>query len=126
MSPFVVNGDLWRVIRVGAGDPRLVDRTGRERLATTDPSRMTVWLRSDLMPPILDKVLLHEVAHAVTISWGLLRPLGAMVESGHRVGVEEWSAQLMENHAIEAVNAASTVLGRPVCVMGECLGTPHD
>lgn len=79
-----------------------------------------MYLRDDLTPPLLDKVLLHEVAHAVTVSWGLLPEVGKMVTRGDVVGVEEWSAQLVENHAIEALNAATIALGRPVCVRGLC------
>jgi hypothetical protein len=36
-------------------------------------------------------------------------------------GLEEWAAQLVENHAIEAIQAAMEVLGRPVCVRGRCM-----
>lgn len=120
MGPFVVNGELWGVVRVGAGDPRLVDRTGLERLAVTDPRTRTVYIRRDLRPPMLDKVMLHEVSHAVTVSWNLLPRVRMDTVRGDVVGVEEWAAQLVENHAMEAVNAASEALGRPVCIRGLC------
>ena len=103
-----------------AGDPRLVDRTDTSRLAVTDPVGRMVYLRSDLVPPTLDRVLLHEVAHAVTVSWGLLPGLRHDALRGDVTGVEEWAAQLVENHAIEAVQAASDALGRPICVRGMC------
>lgn len=122
MGPFVANGDLWAVTRVPEGDPRLVDRTGRPRLATTDPSTRTVSVRSDVVPPLLDQVVLHEVAHALTISWGLLPALRAIIPPWAWVAAEEWAAGLVERHAIEAVTAAAQVLGRPVCVRGECMG----
>lgn len=121
MRAFVTNGDVWRVIRVSAGDPRLVDRTGTARLATTNPRTMTICIADQLEAPMLDKVVLHEVAHAITMSWDLLPRLRSEALRGDIIGVEEWAAQLVENHAIEAVNAASKVLGRPVCVRGECL-----
>lgn len=60
--------------------------------------------------------------HAVTISWGLLPRLRSDAMRGDVVAVEEWSAQLVENHAMEALEAASTALGRPVCVRGLCHG----
>jgi len=59
------------------------------------------------MPPLLDKVLLHEIGHAVTMEYGYK--------------VDEESAQLIENHAAEAIALASEVLGRPVCINGICL-----
>ena len=64
--------------------------------------------------------MLHEVAHAVTVSWGLLPLLYSDAARQGMTGVEEWSAQLVEKHAMEAVQAASTALGRPVCVSGLC------
>lgn len=120
MRPFTVNGQVWGVTRVPAGDPRLVDRTGTSRLAVTDPTGMVVYVNSELVPPLLDRVMLHEVAHAVTVSWGLLPRVRSDTLRGDVVGVEEWAAQLVENHAMEAVQAASEALGRPVCVRGLC------
>ena len=120
MRPFVINGDVWRVIRVSAGDPHLIDRTGGAKLAVTDSADHTVYVRDDLMPPLLDRVVLHEVAHAVTVSWGLLPEVRFGVLRGDIIDVEEWAAQLVENHAMEAVQAARTALGRPLCVRGLC------
>lgn len=121
MRTFVTNGELWRVIRVDAGDPRLFDRTGTERLATTNPSDHLIAVSRMVEPPLLDRVLLHEIAHAMTISWGLLPSLHEDATRGNVIGIEEWAARLMENHAIDAVIAASEVLGRPVCVRGACV-----
>ena len=120
MRPFAVNGDVWGVVRVPAGDPRLVDRTGDPKLAVTDSVGRMVYVRDDLRPPLLDKVMLHEVAHAITVSWGLLPRLRRDAMRGDLTGVEEWGAQLVENHAMEAVRAASVALGRAVCVRGLC------
>jgi hypothetical protein len=120
MRPFVANGDVWRVIRVPAGDPRLIDRTGWDKLAVTDEHAREVYVREDLRPPMLDRVMLHEVAHAVTFSWGLLPRMRREVLRGDIIGAEEWAAQLVENHSVEALRLASEALGRPVCVRGEC------
>lgn len=120
MRPFAINGDVWRVVRVPAGDPSLIDRTDTPRLAVTDAGNRTVYVRADLVPPLLDRVMLHEVAHAVTVSWGLLPTVRADAMRGDFVGVEEWAAQLVENHAMEAVQATRRALGRPVCIRGLC------
>ena len=120
MRPFVINGELWGVARLRSGDPLLVDRTGIPRLAVTDPESRMVYIREDLRPPLLDRVMLHEVAHAVTVSWGLLPRVREDTLRGDIIGVEEWAAQLVENHAMEAVQAASEALGRPICVRGLC------
>jgi len=120
VRPFVINGDVWGVALVPEGDPRLVDRTGSPKLAVTDESDLMVYLRDDLRSPLLDRVLLHEVAHAITVSWGLLPEVRRDTLRGDIIGVEEWSAQLVENHAMEAVQAARRALGRPICVRGLC------
>lgn len=122
MRPFVINGELWQVHRVPAGDWHLIDRTGSEKLATTDPATRAVYVNSGVTPPLLDRVVLHEVAHAVTLSWGLLGRLRSGIPIGSWVPTEEWAAQLMEGHAIEAIAAASRALGRPVCIDGLCAG----
>ena len=64
--------------------------------------------------------MLHEMAHAITVSYGLLGPLRDALPSRYWVDVEEWAAQLVESHAIEATRAASVALGRPVCIRGVC------
>lgn len=120
MRSIVINGDVWRVIRVPAGDPRLVDRTGMCRLATTDPRSRTISISESVHPPLLDKVLLHEVTHAITVSYDLLRPMRESVPRRSWVPSEEWAVQLVENHAIEALRLSRKVLGRPVCVRGSC------
>lgn len=120
MRPLVVNGQTWRVVRVPVGDPRLVDRTGAPKLATTDPQARTVHLRADLEPPLLDQVALHEAAHVVAAAHGMLPALRAAVPPSAWVPAEEWAAKATELHGIEAVDIASRMLGRPVCVRGFC------
>jgi len=122
MRPFVINGELWRVLRVPAGDRHLTDRTGLERIATTDPATRAVHVNESVMPPLLDRVMLHEIAHAITLSWNLLGRLRSWIPTESWVPTEEWAAQLVEGHAIEAVAAASRALGRPVCIDGLCAG----
>lgn len=110
------------MVTVPPGDMRLVDRTGFEKLATTDPVTRTVHVSSVVTPPLLDRVMLHEVAHAVTVSHHLLGGLDRARAS--RIGSEEWVAGFLEGYGLEAVEAASQVLGRPVCVEGTCHGEP--
>lgn len=115
-----MNGEAWRVVRVPPGDPRLVDRTGLSRKATADPAAREIAISELVMPPELDRVLLHEVAHAVTMSHGLLSGIRAVLPEDLWVPVEEWAAQVVENHAIEAAVLASRSLGRPLCISGFC------
>ena len=63
MKPIVLNGNIWRVIRVMPGDPYLVDRTGIPRIAVTDVANKMIGISWDVLPPLLDRVLLHEIGH---------------------------------------------------------------
>ena len=121
MRPVVINGDLWRVSLETLGSPALIDRTGRARLATADSDNKTIHILRSVAPPLLDQVLLHEIAHAVTMSYGLLDSLRAGLPEDSWVLAEEWSAQLIERHAVEAAVLAAEVLGRPLCIRGTCL-----
>lgn len=123
MRPLVIRGSAWRVVRVYPGDPFLIDRTGSLRVATTDAESKTIRISEAVMPPMLDRVYLHEAAHATMEEAGVpdLLPAGAM-----RVYLEELIAWFLETHAIEVVDAVSASLGRPACVDGTCLRRlPH-
>ena len=122
MNPFVVNNQVWQVETVEPGDPTLVDRTGVERLATTDPTTRTVRISSAVEPPLLDRVALHEAAHVMSIAYGTLIPLREILPERLWVPVEEWAAREVEANGIEAAELASRMLGRPVCVNGWCHG----
>lgn len=122
MKPFTVNGEVWRVARVKPGDPSLIDKTGEYRLATTDPKNRSVYILEDLKPPLLDKVLLHEVAHAVAVSYDLIDSLREIAPETFWDAIEEWSVRMVEKYGIEAAEAASVSLGRPICIGGYC----HD
>ena len=124
MRPFVVNGRLWRAVRVPPDDPRLIDRTGVRRIATADPSAYTICVSEEVVPPLLDRVMVHETAHAITMSYGLLDSLHGLIPADRRVQVEEWAVELVEKHGLEAAALASEALGRPVCVRGYCHDRP--
>jgi len=123
MLPVLIDGDLWRVERVSPDSPFLIDRTGNIKLATTDPVDKVIRVSSELSLPLFDKVLVHEMAHAIMVSHGLLGPLRANIDPDYWTFVEEWSAGFMEKHALEAVILTSKSLGRPLCIGGYCIMT---
>lgn len=121
MKPVVVGNDVWQINRVSPDNPLLIDRTGEFKVAVTDPLTRTIYISRELEPPMLDKVVLHEVAHAITVSYGLLPPLRSKIPPDLWVLVEEWSASLLEQYALEAGILASQALGRPLCIFGYCI-----
>ena len=80
MKPLVIRGHVWRVVRVSPGDPFLIDRTGVPRLATTDPSTRTIRISSAVMPPLFDRVFLHEAAHAMMEEAGVNELLSQLAD----------------------------------------------
>lgn len=121
MKPVILNGILWRVVRVKPGHPSLIDRTMSARIATTEPSTHTIYIRQDVVPPLLDKVLLHEVTHAITMSYNLLDALYQNEYHNPLIQAEEWSAQLVELFSLEAITISTEILGRPLCIRGICV-----
>lgn len=101
---------------VDPGDPRLRDRTGSARIATTDPSARRVYLSRELRGPFLDRVLLHEAAHCAMISYGLLDGLHRIVPEESWVDVEEWACNFLANYGGEVLQAVSAALPRPVAL----------
>lgn len=122
MVPFITNGQFWRVVRVSPGDPRLIDRTNNLRLAVTDSLSQMIYVSDAVRPPMLDRVVLHEVSHAISAADGTTARLRAFLPPSYWVPVEEWGVGMVERIAIEAIDITSHILGRPVCIGGFC----HD
>ena len=74
------------------------------------------------MPPMFDRVYIHEAAHAIMEEAGVNDLLRRLTDDRQQVVAEEILAWFLERHAIEVVDAVSRSLGRPVCVDGTCLG----
>ena len=122
MRPFVLNGELWRVVPVRPGDERLTDRTGTERVATTDPSTRCVYLSRSLSGPFLETVLLHEIGHCALYSYGLLESLHRIVPRESWEDAEEWACNFLADHGRDVLHAARVAMGAPVARRRGCEG----
>lgn len=72
------------------------------------------------MPPLFDRVYLHEAAHAAMDGARIPELLSEATGGEGQVFLEELLAWFLESHAIEVVDAVSRSLGRPVCVENIC------
>lgn len=90
------------------------------RLATTDPSTMTIRISTDVPLGMFDQVYLHEAAHAAMDGTGLMEGLSRIPYRWQRIAMEELLAWFLETNAVQVIDAVSTSLGRPVCVNGLC------
>lgn len=113
MRPFVINGDIWTPVRVGGDDPRLVDRTGVPRLATTDPATRCVYLSKVLHGAGLERVLTHEIGHCAIVSYGLLPIIHSMAPEEKWVQLEEWICNFVANYGREVIHACKIATGLP-------------
>lgn len=117
MRPFVLNGQVWVPVPVDSEDERLIDRTGRFCLATTDPSTHRVYVSKGLKGLMLQKVLTHEVGHCAMHSFGLLDSLHRIIPESAYIDVEEWVCNYLADYGREIINAANTALLEPVAVV---------
>lgn len=77
----------------------------------TDPSCLTIFMASSLGGPFFTRVLIHELAHAATISYGLLEQIHALVPRSNWIEMEEWICNFIADYGYAIFSAAYRVLG---------------
>ena len=103
-----INGVPWHVTRVRRNSLALVDRTGRIRLATTDPGMRVIYVSEEVEPGMLRHVMAHELTHACMVSHGLLNDVKSF--SFDHVRAEEWVCGFVADHAREILEATAQAL----------------
>lgn len=111
MDSFFLNGYLWRIVYSFPDDYNLVDRTGKKRPATTDPKTRTIYLSLELHGDLLNRVLIHELGHAVMFSYGLLDRLHFYVRPKYWIEAEEWVCNFIADYGYQIFTIASDILG---------------
>lgn len=108
----VLNGRFWRIVVVRWNSRELVDRTGELRLATTDPDTYTIRLSDRLSGSLLAKVLIHELGHAIMVSYNLIPELHKMVKPEYWIEAEEWVCNFIADYGMTIYDRASKFLGK--------------
>ncbi len=111
INGFYMNGDWWSVRWTDPTDPILVDRTNVLTCAVTDPQTMTIYLSNKLRGEFLTRVVLHELSHAMMISYGYLEQIHRYCKKRHWVDMEELIANLIANQAKEIFQRAYDIVG---------------
>lgn len=111
MDGFYLNGYLWRIKFVDPNSTMLIDRTGKQTVATTDPTTGYIYLANDLEDSFLTRVLIHEIGHCALFSFGLLYEIHRYVEPEYWIEVEEWICNFIADYGLRIFNAAYTILG---------------
>lgn len=111
IDEFYMNGLHWNVRWTKSTDPILVDRTGSLTVAVTDPDTMTIYLSNQLRGNFLTTVVLHELSHAMMISYGYLEQIHRYCKKRHWVDMEELIANLIAQQAKEIFQRAYDIVG---------------
>ena len=111
IDEFYMNGLRWRVRFTYPTDPVLVDRTGTLTIGVTDPQSMTIYLSNKLRGEFLTRVVLHELSHAMMISYGYLEQIHGYCKKRHWVDMEELIANLIAQQAKEIFERAYDIVG---------------
>ena len=111
IDEFYMNGLRWRVRFTYPTDPVLVDRTGTLTIGVTDSATMTIYLSNKLCGGFLTRVVLHELSHAMMISYGYLEQIHKYCKKRHWVDMEELIANLIANQAKEIFQRAYDIVG---------------
>lgn len=98
MRSFYLNGYLWNIQIVNPFESELIDRTNIPRVATTDPLTHTIYLSNELRGDFLEKVLLHELGHAIMISYNLLEDIHRMSNPRNWIDIEEWICNFIADY----------------------------
>ena len=111
IDEFYMNGLHWNVRWTKSTDPILVDRTGSLTVAGTGPDSMTIYLSNELRGSFLITVVLHELSHAMMISYGYLEQIHRYCKKRYWVDMEELIANLIAQQAKEIFQRAYDIVG---------------
>lgn len=111
MDSFYMNGDLWRVKIVNPYSPKLVDRTGELKVATTDPISMNVYLSNRLEGDFFNTVLVHELGHCAMISFNLIDYIRSRVQPEYWIEVEEFMCNFIADYGLKIFRTAYDLFG---------------
>ena len=111
IDSFYMNGDFWTVRFVNPTNRILVDRTGTLTVGVTNPVDRTVYLSNALRGNFLTRVTLHELAHAMMISYGYLEQIHLYCKKRYWIDMEELIANLIADRAHEIFERAYDIVG---------------
>lgn len=106
-----MNGIFWRIFFVPGGSSWLIERSGRLTVATTDPSRNSIYISEELYGDFLTRVLLHELGHVTMFSYGLIDDLHAMVRPEFWNAAEEWCCNFIADYGRQIFDIAYQIVG---------------
>lgn len=98
MKTIRIANDIWTIKTVAPNSSNLVDRTGNVTVATTDPTNKVIFVSRAITGGTLYKVLLHELMHAIMVSYELLDDISRMVKPERQIDMEEFICMLCSEY----------------------------
>lgn len=111
IDEFYMNGLRWKVRFIDPDNDILIDRTLAKTVGVTDPDTMTIYLSNELRGSFLTTVVLHELSHAMMISYGYLKQIHRYCKKRYWVDMEELIANLIAQQAKEIFQRAYDIVG---------------
>ena len=111
IDSFFMNGMLWSIRFVNPNSDILIDRTLSKTVAVTDPDTMTIYLSNQLSGNFLTTVVLHELSHAMMVSYGYLDIIHKYCKKRYWIDMEELIANLISQQAKEIFERAYDIVG---------------
>lgn len=93
-----MNGYRWNIAEVAPSSRFLVDRTGKLTVGTTDPFMLTIYISNDLSGKFKSRVIVHELAHALMLSYYLVDDLHSVVRRERWFEAEEMLCNLIADY----------------------------
>ena len=90
---FKIKNESWNIRFVPAGSRELQKSDGSYTIGVTDQSNNTVYLADHLTESMLDRVLCHELTHAVCMTYNIYLP----------IETEEKLCNFMSDHGKEII-----------------------
>ena len=106
-------GIHWHIRVVPRNSPLLVDRTGKARVATTDPISRCVYICDGLDGPFFVRVLIHELGHCALFSFDLLPDIHRMVKREYWIEAEEWVCNFIADYGMTIFSIAGEIAPIP-------------
>lgn len=111
IDEFYMNGLRWKVRFVDPDNDILIDRTLAKTVGVTDPDTMVIYLSNELRGSFLTTVVLHELSHAMMISYGYLEQIHRYCKKRYWIDMEELIANLIAQQAKEIFERAYDIVG---------------
>lgn len=101
MRNFIINGIVWEIEFVNPGSEALRRSDGSTTYGSCYAADRKIYLSDALRGEALERVLCHEITHAVCMAWGISIPLET----------EEWLCNFMVEHGKEVIYLLDGLMG---------------